>query len=100
LTGSALLGAGPARGASSTRTALWAAAHVEEDFNIARWGEDAEAAQIRAYKRSEFDAAAVDAGKRVRLEWLQCLVAPFWWLSAKAETKSLRSFLGALAAMV
>lgn len=35
----------------------WAAAHVEEDFNIARWGEDAEAALVRAYKRTEFDAA-------------------------------------------
>jgi len=39
--------------------AAWQAAHVEEDFNIERWGEDAEAAAIRAYKRREFDAAAL-----------------------------------------
>ncbi|WP_428643604.1 ATP12 family chaperone protein [Roseibium sp.] len=38
---------------------VWKAAHVEEDFNIERWGEDAEAAQIRAYKRTEFDAAVL-----------------------------------------
>ncbi|PVB60898.1 ATP12 family protein [Labrenzia sp. 011] len=38
---------------------VWAAAHVEEDFNIARWGEDAEAARLRAYKRTEFDAGAL-----------------------------------------
>ncbi|GGB58269.1 ATPase [Roseibium aquae] len=39
--------------------AVWAAAHVEEDWNIELWGEDAEAARLRAYKRTEFDAAVL-----------------------------------------
>ncbi|WP_269581609.1 ATP12 family chaperone protein [Roseibium sp. Sym1] len=58
LTGSALL----ALALKENRLdpdAVWKAAHVEEDFNIERWGEDAEAAQIRAYKRKELDAAAL-----------------------------------------
>ncbi|MBO6756218.1 MAG: ATPase [Roseibium sp.] len=38
---------------------VWNAAHIEEDWNIERWGEDAEAAQMRAYKRTEFNAAAL-----------------------------------------
>ncbi|WP_417671532.1 ATP12 family chaperone protein [Roseibium sp.] len=37
----------------------WTMAHVEEDFNVERWGEDAEASAIRAYKRTEFEAAAL-----------------------------------------
>lgn len=56
LTGSAIL----ALALKETRLdaeSVWDAAHVEEDFNIERWGEDAEAAQIRAYKKAEFDAA-------------------------------------------
>jgi chaperone required for assembly of F1-ATPase len=31
---------------------------VDEDWNIAQWGEDAEAARRRAARRAEFDAAA------------------------------------------
>lgn len=58
LTGSALLALAVKEGHLSADDA-WTAAHVEEDFNIERWGEDAEAAQIRAYKRSEFDAAVL-----------------------------------------
>jgi len=58
LTGSALLALALKEGKLEA-DAVWAAAHVEEDFNIERWGEDAEAAQIRAYKRTEFDAAAL-----------------------------------------
>lgn len=58
LAGSAVLALALAEGRLSADDA-WEAAHVEEDFNIERWGEDAEAAQIRAYKRAEFDAAAL-----------------------------------------
>jgi chaperone required for assembly of F1-ATPase len=36
----------------------WVAAHVDEDWNIAGWGEDLEAAQRRAARWSEFQAAA------------------------------------------
>ncbi|MEH0072191.1 hypothetical protein V6L77_21070 [Pannonibacter sp. Pt2-lr] len=41
---------------------LWAAAHVDEDWNAELWGEDAEARRIRAYKKTEFDAAALILG--------------------------------------
>ncbi|WP_305988646.1 ATP12 family chaperone protein [Roseibium sp. MMSF_3544] len=58
LTGSALLALAVKEQHLNAESA-WSAAHVEEDFNIERWGEDAEAAQIRAYKRTEFDAAAL-----------------------------------------
>lgn len=58
LTGSALLALALNEGHMEA-DGVWLAAHVEEDFNIDRWGEDAEAAQIRAYKRMEFDAAAL-----------------------------------------
>lgn len=58
LTGSALL-ALAVRENHLDADSAWQAAHVEEDFNIERWGEDAEAAQIRAYKRTEFDAAVL-----------------------------------------
>ncbi|MEM8877489.1 MAG: ATP12 family protein [Pseudomonadota bacterium] len=37
--------------------AVWAAAHVDEDWNIAQWGEDAEATERRVQRRREFDAA-------------------------------------------
>ena len=36
---------------------VWTAAHVDEDYNIRLWGEDAEASQRRAFRRREFDAA-------------------------------------------
>lgn len=56
LTGSALLAL-----AVETRMlepdAAWAAAHVDEDWNIAQWGEDAEAAERRKARRRDFDAA-------------------------------------------
>jgi chaperone required for assembly of F1-ATPase len=58
LTGSAILALALREGYLEA-DAVWTAAHVEEDFNIERWGEDAEAAQIRAYKRTEFDAAVL-----------------------------------------
>lgn len=37
--------------------AVWAAANVDEDWQEERWGEDALAAQARANRRREFDAA-------------------------------------------
>jgi len=37
---------------------VWTAAHVDEDFQISQWGEDAEAAERRVARRREFDAAA------------------------------------------
>jgi chaperone required for assembly of F1-ATPase len=37
----------------------WTAAHVEEDWNIARWGEDDEAASRRRLRWREFAAAAL-----------------------------------------
>lgn len=58
LTGSALLALGLREGQVDAEMA-WTAAHVEEDHNIERWGEDAQAAQMRAYKRTEFDAAVL-----------------------------------------
>lgn len=36
---------------------VWKAAHVDEDYQIAQWGEDEEAAERRARRRAEFDTA-------------------------------------------
>lgn len=36
--------------------AVWSAAHVDEDWQISQWGEDAEAKARRAMRRAEFDA--------------------------------------------
>ena len=55
LTGSALLAL--ARGAIEAEAA-WAAAHVDEDWQMAQWGRDELALARRAYRRAEFDAAA------------------------------------------
>lgn len=57
LTGSALLALGLLRGRLDA-DGVWTAAHVDEDFQISQWGEDAEAAERRAARRLEFDAAA------------------------------------------
>ncbi|MEC9368358.1 MAG: ATP12 family protein [Pseudomonadota bacterium] len=57
LTGSALLALAFAAGAM-TPEEVWAAAHVDEDWQISQWGEDAEAAARRARRRSEMEAAA------------------------------------------
>jgi chaperone required for assembly of F1-ATPase len=35
----------------------WDAAHVDEDFQIGRWGEDAEAKARRQARKTEFDPA-------------------------------------------
>jgi chaperone required for assembly of F1-ATPase len=57
LTGSALIGLALLRGALSADDA-WAAAHVDEDWNMDAWGRDAAAMERRAFRRAEFDAAA------------------------------------------
>lgn len=57
LTGSALLALAHARGKLSADE-LWAAAHVDEDWQISQWGEDAEAKARRAVRRAEFDAGS------------------------------------------
>ncbi|MGO9740361.1 MAG: ATP12 family chaperone protein [Roseiarcus sp.] len=57
LSGSALIALALARGAFAPEAA-WSAAHVDEDFQIAKWGEDREAAERRAARRNEFWAAA------------------------------------------
>lgn len=57
LTGSALLALAVEAGALDPEAA-WAAAHVDEDWNISQWGEDAEAAARRATRRRDMMAAA------------------------------------------
>lgn len=56
ITGSLLLALALVEGASMA-DAAWAAAHVDEDWQIELWGEDALAADARARRRAEFDAA-------------------------------------------
>jgi chaperone required for assembly of F1-ATPase len=57
LSGSALLALAVARGAI-TADAAWAAAQVDEDFQIERWGADEEAQRRRQARAREFAAAA------------------------------------------
>lgn len=57
LTGSALLALAVECGALDVGTA-WKAAHVDEDWNIDQWGEDAEAAARRAARHRDMAAAA------------------------------------------
>lgn len=56
MSGSALLALSLAQGKLDA-DAVWAAAHVDEDWQISQWGEDSEAAARRAARRAEFDAA-------------------------------------------
>lgn len=56
LTGSALIALAVDAG-ELTAEEGWAAAHVDEDWNIAQWGEDAEAAKMRAAKKRDMLAA-------------------------------------------
>ncbi|WP_186398036.1 ATP12 family chaperone protein [Stappia sp. P2PMeth1] len=58
LGGSALLALALMEG-EMTADAAWSAAFVDEDWNIEQWGEDLEAAALRAARRRDFDAAAV-----------------------------------------
>jgi chaperone required for assembly of F1-ATPase len=57
LSGSALLALAVAE-ARMTAEEAWQAAHVDEDWQIGQWGEDAEAAARRAAHRRDFAAAA------------------------------------------
>ena len=57
LTGSALLALALLRGRIAVEEA-WAAAHVDEDWNMDFWGRDARALERRAYRFAEMQAAA------------------------------------------
>ena len=57
LTGSALLALAHAHGRLDAE-ATWAAAHVDEDWQIAKWGEDAEAKARRQRRWLEMQAAS------------------------------------------
>ena len=57
LAGSAVIGLAHARGRLPLEEA-WASAHVDEDWQIEQWGEDAEAAARRVRRRAEFAAAS------------------------------------------
>lgn len=57
LSGSVLIALMAARGAT-TPEAAWTAAHVDEDFQIERWGADEEAMRRRATRWRDFAAAA------------------------------------------
>ena len=57
LTGSALLALALARDAIDVDTA-WAAAHVDEDWQMQQWGRDDVALARRAFRFAEFEAAA------------------------------------------
>ncbi len=57
LTGSALLALAVFKGRLTPEEA-WEAAHVDEDFQISQWGEDAEAKERRANRWRDFQASA------------------------------------------
>jgi chaperone required for assembly of F1-ATPase len=57
LSGSAVLALAVARG-RLTAAEAWTAAHVDEDWQISQWGEDAEAADRRRRRWMDMDAAA------------------------------------------
>jgi chaperone required for assembly of F1-ATPase len=56
LTGSAVLALAVALGRLTPQQA-WALAHVDEDWQIGKWGEDAEATERRERRWGEFEAA-------------------------------------------
>jgi chaperone required for assembly of F1-ATPase len=56
LTGSALLALAVAHGALGA-DAAWAAAHVDDDWQMSQWGRDELALERRAFHRGEFQAA-------------------------------------------
>lgn len=58
LTGSAILSLALFEGRLDAPSA-WAAAHVDEDWNIEYWGQDEEAAKRRAFRLSDMEAAAL-----------------------------------------
>jgi chaperone required for assembly of F1-ATPase len=56
LTGSCLLALAVAHDAFEAQ-AVWAAAHVDEDWQMSQWGRDALALERRAFRETEFQAA-------------------------------------------
>ena len=58
LTGSALLALALAHDALDAE-AVWAAAHVDEDWQMSQWGSDDAALERRAYRQAEFHAATM-----------------------------------------
>ena len=64
LTGSALIALALAHDAISAEAA-WAAAHVDEDWQMSSWGSDDEALARRAFRLADFEAA-VSALKLLR----------------------------------
>ena len=56
LTGSALLALALHRGARDADQ-VWAAAHVDEDFNAEQWGADEEVVARKAARQADFEAA-------------------------------------------
>lgn len=58
LIGSALLAIAVAKGRLNAAQA-WSAAHIDEDWQIEKWGEDFEAAERRAARWTEMEAAAL-----------------------------------------
>jgi chaperone required for assembly of F1-ATPase len=58
LTGSALIALAMDQGRLSTEDA-WAAAHVDEDWNMHQWGSDEQAQERRAKREAEMKAAAL-----------------------------------------
>ena len=58
LTGSTILMLALAFGLRDAAT-VWAAAHCDEDYQIGIWGQDEDAAERRAIRRTEFDAAVL-----------------------------------------
>jgi chaperone required for assembly of F1-ATPase len=58
LTGSALLALALTHGVLDA-DAAWAAAHVDEDWQMSQWGRDELALERRAYREAEFQAAIV-----------------------------------------
>lgn len=58
LTGSAVIALALARG-RLTADEAWDAAHVDEDWQLSRWGRDEVALSRRAARRTELDAAAL-----------------------------------------
>ena len=61
ITGSAFLAIAVEAGGIDADDA-WRAAHVDEDWNVEQWGEDAEAAARKAARRRDFDAAVALLG--------------------------------------
>jgi chaperone required for assembly of F1-ATPase len=58
MTGSALIALALAHRALDTEAA-WAAAHVDEDWQMSQWGRDELALESRAYRHAEFHAAVM-----------------------------------------